>query len=80
MVANRTRDIRPWSSRQGCESRTVNVRAPSMGRFGRLADPRRGEVTNHVWLGWRSDGDLSSRQLLTVRATWVASRGGGQKA
>ncbi len=49
---------------------------PSIARFGRLAYPTHGEVTNHGMLGYKRHGCHRSLAL-SVGATWVASKPGG---
>ncbi len=44
------------SGQQGRESSGVRVPMPSIARFGRLAYPMRGEVTNRDMLGARNHG------------------------
>ena len=70
-------DAQRWgSSRQGCESRRVQVPLPSVARNGRLAYPRFGEVTNRKRREHKSHGCLVS-QGTAVGATWVASKSAG---
>src|SRR5215471_15677844 len=53
---------------------------PSIARFGRLAYPMRGEVTNRAVLGRKRHGRPGHRQGWTAVGTiWVASKLGGLK-
>ena len=54
----------------GCES------LPPIARFGRLAYPTYGEVTNYTMLGSKSHGGHTT-MVVSVGATWVASKLGG---
>ena len=67
---------RSGSSRQGCASDEVKVLMPSIARFGRLAYPGHGEVTNHERLGRKSHG-CHTVDAVAVGATWVASKPAG---
>jgi hypothetical protein len=46
---------------------------PSIARFGRLAYPMRGEVTNRVLLGCKRHGCPDIRKDAAVGTTWVAA-------
>lgn len=53
---------------------------PSIARFGRLAYPMRGEVTNRAVLGRKRHGRPGIRSgWPAVGTTWVASKLGGLK-
>src|SRR5262249_47639089 len=64
---------RAGRSRQGCASDEVKVVIPSIARFGRLAYPGRGEVTNHERLGRRNHG-CHTTAVVSVGATGVVSK------
>jgi hypothetical protein len=63
------------SGRQGHETNGVEVPAPSIARFGRLAYPMRVEVTIHVLLGRRCQGRPPESGV--VGATRMACKPGG---
>jgi hypothetical protein len=67
---------RSGSSRQGCTCNGVKVPIPSIARFGRIAYPGRGEVTNHERLGRKSHG-CPTAEAVAVGATGVASTPAG---
>ena len=66
------------SGRQGRNSSGAEVLTPSIARFGRLAYPGHGEVTNREMLGRKRHGCPESCDS-AVGAIWVASKPGGLK-
>lgn len=65
----------PRSGRQGRESSRVKVPLPSIARFGRLAYPLLGEVTNRDMRGRKSHGcPFRGEPCLAVGTTWVSSK------
>jgi hypothetical protein len=66
------------SGRQGRKSGEVEVLAPSIARFRRLAYPLRGEVTTCEMRGRTSHGCPAPRGA-AVGTTWVASKSRGLK-
>ncbi len=67
----------PRSGRQGRKSWRVQVPLPSIARFGRLAYPLLGEVTNRDMRGRKSHSGPGEKNAPTVGTTRVASTLGG---
>ena len=65
------------SIQQGRKSLRVKVPLPSIARFGRVAYPLLGEVTNRDMRGRTSHGGLGWKKHPTVGTTWGVSKLGG---